>query len=165
MKQSEGFQKTKPQEALLIVDRFLHGYTTEEICIETKKSKGNVNAYIAYYKARKGNLPYNSISISKDGADAICEKYGFEKDYSILCKWTPKQAEQKPVEEKVQEEQDIVDAAPVEDAERLVKVYGFVGEAKWVLHYLAQVKAALNDLCDKQDRTNELLTNLIDLLK
>lgn len=160
MKQSEGFQKTKPQEALLIVDRFLHGYTTEEICNETGKSKGNVNAYISYYKARKGNLPYNSISISKDGADAICEKYGFEKDYSILCKWTPKQAEQKPVKENVQEEQ-----SETEPEAKPVTVGCFTGEAKHVLHYLAQVKAALNDLCDKQDRTNELLTNLIDFLK
>lgn len=154
MKKNEGFNKTKPQEALLIIDRYLHGYTTEEIVEETGKSKGNVQAYFAYYKARKGNLPYNSISISKDGADAICEKYGFDKDYSVLVKWNPK-AEQKP-EEKPQEQ-------PTEPEEKPVMVGGFTGEAKWVLHYLAQVKAGLNDLCDKQDRTNELLTELIEI--
>lgn len=155
MKKNDGFNKTRPQEALLIVDRYLHGYTAEEICNETGKSKGNVNAYIAYYKARKGDQPYNSISISKDGADAICEKYGFDKDYSMLVKWTPKQAEPKPVEEK-QEEQNEPEVKPV-------TVGCFTGEAKYLLHYLAQVKAALNDLCNKQDRTNELLTDLIEI--
>ena len=154
MKKNEGFNKTKPQEALLIIDRYLHGYTTEEIVEETGKSKGNVQAYFAYYKARKNNVPYNSISISKDGADAICEKYGFEKDYSVLVKWTQKQAEQKPVEEK--EEQSEPEVKPV-------TVGCFTGEAKYLLHYLAQVKAALNDLCNKQDRTNELLTDLIEI--
>lgn len=75
----KSYSLMKPAEAIMIIDRLLHGYTVEEMAQETGRDNTTIYAYYRKFKALKEGDTSCKRNLGYECIDAISEKYGLPK--------------------------------------------------------------------------------------
>lgn len=138
----KSYSLMKPAEAIMIIDRLLHGYTVEEMAQETGRDNTTIYAYYRKFKALKAGDTSCKRNLGYECIDAISEKYGLPKMDRADAPAKP-EPEQKPEPE----------AQPT--SRMTAHTIEFIKSA--VIHQNEMIETLLNQI----DKTNTILMQML----